>query len=157
MVAHLVWDQRVAGSNPVSPTTLVDYLKLDLPVQCIAGFYIFAEQAHVDSTSFEAFMTFARIYRPAKTAMQSGRAKSNAWLLEFESAAVRSSDPLMGWTSSTDTQGQVCLAFDTRDEAIAYAQRYSLAFQVIDRQEPKRIPRAYADNFTFYRREPWSH
>ena len=102
-------------------------------------------------------MTFARIFRPAKNAMQSGRAKSNVWMLEFESAAVRSSDPLMGWTSSADTQGQVRLTFDTRDEAIAYAQNYNLAFQVIDRQEPKRIPRAYADNFTFYRREPWSH
>jgi hypothetical protein len=88
-------------------------------------------------------MTFAKIYRPAKTAMQSGRAKSNVWMLEFESNAVRSSDPLMGWTSSSDTQG--------------YAQKYNLAFQVIDRQEPKRIPRAYSDNFTFYRREPWSH
>jgi len=90
-------------------------------------------------------MTFAKIYRPAKTAMQSGRAKSNVWMLEFESNAVRSSDPLMGWTSSSDTQGQVRLTFDTRDEAIAYAQKYNLAFQVIDRQEPKRIPRAYSD------------
>ncbi|GBF57193.1 hypothetical protein PbB2_00856 [Candidatus Phycosocius bacilliformis] len=102
-------------------------------------------------------MTFARIYRPAKTAMQSGRAKSKNWVLEFEPAAVRTPDPLMGWTSTTDTQGQVRLMFDGRDEAIAYAQKHQLAFQVIDRQEPKRIPRAYGDNFAYNRREPWSH
>jgi hypothetical protein len=102
-------------------------------------------------------MTFARIFRPTKTAMQSGRAKANVWMLEFETDAARSSDPLMGWTSSADTQGQVRLSFDTRDEAILYAQKHGLAFQVIDRKDPKRIPRAYADNFTFYRREPWSH
>ena len=98
--------------------------------------------------------------QPKNPAMQVGPGQEHmfwmVWSLRSQNA-VRSSDPLMGWTSSSDTQGQVRLTFDTRDEAIAYAQKYNLAFQVIDRQEPKRIPRAYSDNFTFYRREPWSH
>ena len=102
-------------------------------------------------------MTFARIFRPSKNAMQSGRAKSNDWCLEFESDAVRSADPLMGWTSSADTQGQVKLTFESREEAIAYAQKYQLAFQVTDTKDAKRIPRAYADNFATNRRQPWSH
>ncbi len=102
-------------------------------------------------------MSFARIFRPSKNAMQSGRAKTNVWCLEFESDAVRTVDPLMGWTSSSDTQGQVKLTFDSREDAIAYAQKHGLAFQVTDTKEPKRIPRAYSDNFATNRREPWSH
>jgi hypothetical protein len=102
-------------------------------------------------------MTFARIYRPAKTAMQAGRAKTNLWYLKFESDVARTHDPLMGWTSSSDTQGQVKLTFDTREEAIAYAQKHGIAFQVTDSKDPKRIPRAYSDNFATNRREPWSH
>ncbi|NJR20336.1 MAG: ETC complex I subunit [Hyphomonadaceae bacterium] len=96
-------------------------------------------------------------FRPAKTAMQSGRAKSTNWCLEFESDAARTADPLMGWTSSEDTQGQVKLMFDTREEAVAYAQNNGLAFQVVDPKEPKRIPRAYSDNFAAQRKVPWSH
>jgi uncharacterized protein YcnI len=100
---------------------------------------------------------FARIYRPAKNAMQSGRAKTKVWLLEFEANSARIQDPLMGWTSSTDTRGQVKLTFESREDAIAYAQKHGIAFQVIEPREPKRIPRAYTDNFAFNRREPWSH
>mgnify|MGYP001234550985 CR=1 FL=1 len=67
----------------------------------------------------------ARIYKPAKTAMQSGKAKSSNWVLEFVSSpAKRSVDPLMGWTSSADTNSQVKLTFETREEAIAYAFKY---------------------------------
>jgi ETC complex I subunit conserved region len=106
---------------------------------------------------YEVAMTFARIFRPSKNAMQSGRAKTNVWCLEFESDAVRSADPLMGWTSSTDTQGQVKLTFDSREDAIAYAQQNGLAFQVTDTKDPKRIPRAYSDNFATNRKMPWSH
>jgi hypothetical protein len=102
-------------------------------------------------------MTIARIFRPAKNAMQSGRAKSNTWCLEFETDSVRHLEPLMGWTSSADTQGQVKLTFDSREDAIAYAQDNGLTFQVIDTKEPKRIPRAYADNFSYNRKMPWSH
>lgn len=102
-------------------------------------------------------MSVARIFRPAKTAMQSGRSKAQIWCLEFEREAATAQDPLMGWISSSDTQGQVKLTFERREDAIAYAQKHGLVFQVVDAKEPKRIPRAYADNFATNRREPWSH
>ena len=99
----------------------------------------------------------ARIYRPSKSAMQSGMAKTQAWVLEFEPAAARRVDPLMGWTSSTDMNGQVRLAFDGRDEAVAYAQAHGIPFEVIEPQERKKIIKAYADNFAPGRRQPWTH
>ena len=99
----------------------------------------------------------ARIFRPAKNAMQSGRAKTKEWLLEFEPASARVSDPLMGWTVSTDMNGQVRIPFDTREEAVAYAQRHGIAFELVAPKEPRRIVKAYADNFAYTRREPWTH
>ena len=99
----------------------------------------------------------ARIFKPAKTAMQSGRAKTKDWVLEFEPASARTPDPLMGWTSSTDMNGQVRLSFETREEAVTYAQRHGLAFRVFEPQEPKRVIKAYADNFSADRKQPWSH
>jgi hypothetical protein len=99
----------------------------------------------------------ARIYVPAKTAMQSGKAKTREWVLEFEPASARISDPLMGWTLTTDAEGLVRLAFDTREEAVAYAQRHGIAFEVLAPRAHKRTVRAYADNFAFTRKEPWTH
>ena len=99
----------------------------------------------------------ARIYRPAKTAMQSGKAGTREWLLEFAPASARKSDPLMGWTQSSDMNGQIKLEFETRDEAVAYAQAHGLAFQVTEPKTPKRIIKAYADNFAPGRKQPWTH
>ena len=99
----------------------------------------------------------ARIFIPAQTAMQSGKAKTRDWVLEFEPASARVSDPLMGWTVSTDMNGQVRLQFDTREEAVAYAQRHGIAFEVLAPKEHRRIIRTYADNFAFGRRESWTH
>jgi hypothetical protein len=99
----------------------------------------------------------ARIYRPAKTAMQSGKAKTKDWVLEFEPASARRSDPLMGWTQSSDMNGQVRLNFETREEAVAYAQRHEIPFQLFEPKTPKRIIKAYADNFAAGRRQPWTH
>ncbi|MGE3250283.1 MAG: ETC complex I subunit [Hyphomonadaceae bacterium] len=99
----------------------------------------------------------ARIYRPAKNAMQSGRAGTHEWVLEFEPTAPQAPEPLMGWTSSADTNGQVRLTFATRDEAIAFARAKNIPHQVIEPREPKRIPKAYGDNFSYRRKEPWSH
>ena len=99
----------------------------------------------------------ARIYIPAKTAMQSGRANTKEWVLEFEPASARVSDPLMGWTVTGDMNGQVRLMFDTREEAVAYARRHGIAFEVLTPTRHQRIVRAYADNFAFGRREPWTH
>jgi hypothetical protein len=99
----------------------------------------------------------ARIFIPAKTAMQSGKAKTKEWVLEFEPSSARVSDPLMGWTVSTDMNGQVRLNFDTREEAAAYAQRHGIAFEVLTPKELRKIVKTYADNFAFARREPWTH
>ena len=99
----------------------------------------------------------ARIFRPAKTAMQSGRAKTHDWELHFEPASARIPDPLTGWTQSTDTRGQVRLVFPTREEAVAYAQRHGIAFELMAPKEHKKVPRAYADNFAFQRKQPWTH
>ena len=99
----------------------------------------------------------ARIYRPSKSAMQSGMAKTQNWVLEFEPATARRVDPLMGWTSSSDMDGQVQLAFETQDEAVAHAQANGIPFQVIEPQERKKIIKAYADNFAPGRKQPWTH
>ena len=99
----------------------------------------------------------ARIYRPAKTAMQSGKANTKAWVLEFEPKSARRSDPLMGWTQTGDMNGQVVLSFDTQEEAVRYATHHGLAFQLIDPKPAKRIIKAYADNFAFGRKVPWTH
>ncbi len=99
----------------------------------------------------------ARIFKPAKNAMQSGKANTKDWVLEFEPASARTSDPLMGWTSSSDMNGQIRLMFETREEAVAYAQRHGIAFQLIEPRETKRIIKAYADNFAVERKEPWTH
>ncbi|ODT88095.1 ETC complex I subunit [Phenylobacterium sp. SCN 70-31] len=100
----------------------------------------------------------ARIYRPSKTAMQSGRAKAAAWVLEFEPKDARRPDPLMGWTVTSDTESsQVRLTFETKDEAVRYAEQHGIAFQLVDPAPAKRIIKAYADNFAFGRRVPWTH
>lgn len=99
----------------------------------------------------------ARIYRPAKTAMQSGRANTQEWKLEFEPAAPRQIDPLMGWTSSSDMLSQIHLFFDTKERAIAYAQREGIPFRV-EEPNPRKIKfKTYADNFRQDRKQPWSH
>lgn len=100
---------------------------------------------------------FAKIYRPAKTAMQSGRAKTHDWLLEFIPSMAKRPDPLMGWASSNDTRRQIRLSFETRGEAVAYAQRHAIAFQVFEARETPRRIKTYAGNFAFERKEPWSH
>ena len=99
----------------------------------------------------------ARIYRPARTAMQSGKANTRLWELTFAPASARVSDPLMGWTQSADMNGQVKLRFATSEEAVAYARRYGIPFEVSPDTEKRKILRAYADNFAFQRKEPWSH
>ena len=99
----------------------------------------------------------ARIYRPAKTAMQSGQAKTDQWLLEFEPESPRKVEPLMGYTSSGDMKSQVRLFFETQEEAVAYAMRNGIAYRVAEPQEAKRRKISYSDNFRFDRTQPWTH
>ncbi len=89
----------------------------------------------------------ARIYKPAKTAMQSGRANTHKWYLEFEPSMARTRDPLMGWTSSGDTAQQVRLKFETREEAEAYCKRNGLDYVVREPHERHVKPKSYAANF----------
>jgi len=99
----------------------------------------------------------ARIYRPAKTAMQSGKAKTKSWLLEFEPETPRKVEPLMGYTSSRDTRSQIRLFFDTREEAVAYAERNGIAYRLDEPKEAKRRKVSYSDNFRYDRQQPWTH
>ena len=92
-----------------------------------------------------------RIYRPSRTATQSGEALTRKWVLEFEPAAPRRASPLMGWTSSSDTRTQVKLRFDTLDEAVAYARREGLPYTVDMPHDKRRRPKSYADNFRYNR------
>ncbi len=99
----------------------------------------------------------ARIYKPSKTAMQSGRADTKEWLLEYEPEEPRALEPLMGWTSSSDMRRQVRLSFDTAAEAEAYAKRNGIPYQIFDPHPPRLQIKAYADNFRYDRKTPWSH
>jgi len=99
----------------------------------------------------------ARIYRPARTAMQSGRAGTREWVLEFEPERPREIEPLMGWTSSADMNAQLRLSFDTAEEATAYAEKRGIAFQLFEPHTSRPRARSYADNFRFDRKIPWSH
>lgn len=101
----------------------------------------------------------ARIYQPAKTAMQSGTAKTHGWVLEFVPASAREVDPLMGWTSSDDTQAQVKLRFETREAAEGYAKAKGIDYDVQLPKDRKPLIRArgYGENFATDRRGAWTH
>jgi ETC complex I subunit conserved region len=96
-------------------------------------------------------MAKALIYRPAKTAMQSGRAGTRNWILEYEPATPRRPEPLMGWASAQDTLNEVRLRFATLEEAVAFADKHGLAYTVIQPQESIEKPKSYADNFRYDR------
>jgi hypothetical protein len=101
----------------------------------------------------------ARIFQPAKTAMQSGTAKTTTWVLEFAPASAREVDPLMGWTSSDDTQSQVKLQFESRVAAEAYAVGHGIEYDVTLPKARKPVVRArgYGENFATDRRGVWTH
>ncbi|WP_336057284.1 ETC complex I subunit [Nitratireductor sp. CH_MIT9313-5] len=99
----------------------------------------------------------ARIYSPSRTAMQSGTAKTGHWVLEFEPESPLTIDPLMGYTSSSDTRRQVKLTFATKEEAIDYATRNGIAYRIEEAKAPKRRQVSYAENFRYDRKIPWTH
>ena len=101
----------------------------------------------------------ARIYQPARTAMQSGTAKAKGWVLEFAPDSAREVDPLMGWTSSGDMESQVHLRFDSRDAAEGYARANGIDFDVTEPKPRKAVIRArgYGENFATDRRGVWTH
>ncbi|MGR3572084.1 ETC complex I subunit [Brevirhabdus sp.] len=101
----------------------------------------------------------ARIYQPARNAMQSGTAKTRGWVLEFAPETTRQIDPLMGWTSSADTQAQVRLQFDTKEAALEYARDHAIEAVVLNPQKRRQNVRAggYGENFATSRRGVWTH
>src|SRR6476620_8183044 len=99
----------------------------------------------------------ARIYKPAKTAMQSGAAKTKEWVLDYAPEQPREVEPLMGWTASGDMRQQVRLRFDTERDAVAYCERHGIPYQVHEAKTPVRHGLSYSDNFAFKRRDAWTH
>ena len=101
----------------------------------------------------------ARIYQPARNAMQSGQGKTKTWVLEYAPEAPRSVDPLMGWTSSSDMDSQVKLTFSSKEEAITYAETKGVAYRVDIPKARKHVVRAggYGENFSTNRKETWTH
>ena len=101
----------------------------------------------------------AKIYQPARSAMQSGQGKTHDWVLEFVPAEARTVDPLMGWTGSGDMNSQVRLRFPSREEAVAYAERHGVAHEVFEPKPRRHVLRqnGYGDNFATGRRLAWTH
>ncbi|MCI2399200.1 ETC complex I subunit [Aliiroseovarius subalbicans] len=101
----------------------------------------------------------ARIYQPARNAMSSGLGKTRVWLLEYAADEAREIDPLMGWTSSGDTQSQVKLQFDSKEAALAYAETHGIKATVTEPHKRKPNIRAggYGENFATNRRGVWTH
>jgi len=98
-----------------------------------------------------------RIYQPAKTAMQSGRAQTRQWVVEFAPGAAQSPDSLMGWAGGGDTRQQIKMRFDSRDEAIAYAERRGLDYEIEEPRQPAMRIKSYSDNFKRGRDTNWTH
>ena len=134
LVERLLWEQDVGGSNPLAPTNAAPVVRLERN-RPISGL----------------IMVEARIYRPAKTAMQSGRRQTRKWVLEYEPATSRLPEPLMGWTSAADTLNQVHLHFDTIAEAKAFAERQGLSYTIIEPHRISEKAKSYADNFRYDR------
>ncbi|MEZ5998709.1 MAG: ETC complex I subunit [Hyphomonas sp.] len=117
-----------------------------------------AEDRAVQVAADKGRQMHARIYKPAKSAMTSGRGKTRAWVLEFVKENVhRTADPLMGWTSIDDTSGQVRIEFETQEEAVEFAKKEGLTFRVEPARERKRLVKSYSANFDANRKQPWTH
>jgi len=99
----------------------------------------------------------ARIYKPARTAMQSGTAKTKEWVLDYEPERPPMVEPLMGWTSSSDMKQEVRLFFDSKEEAVAYCEREGIPYQLFVSPPTKRQRISYSDNFAYTRRGAWTH
>jgi len=99
----------------------------------------------------------ARIYKPSRTAMQSGNAAAEKWLLEYEPEVRPAADPLMGYTSQRDMRRQIRLEFDTHEEAVRYAEKNGIPYSLAEAKEPAPKKISYSDNFRTGRPEPWTH
>lgn len=93
-------------------------------------------------------MTSVKIYKPAKTAMSSGRCKTCKWLIEMEAGNTQYVEPVMQWTASTTTQNQIKLVFESKEQAIQFATKNNWDYKVIEPHTKKILPKSYTDNFT---------
>ena len=91
-------------------------------------------------------MRKAKIYKPSKTAMQSGKGNTKNWLLKFDTLNT-GINPLMGWETSKDTMSEVKLEFSTKEEALNYAKRNNIDYYIVEPQKSKIIKKSYTDNF----------
>ena len=98
-----------------------------------------------------------KIFKPSKTAMQSGQGKTKQWLAEYVSDISTTKDTLMGWTSSSDTKSQIRIFFDTKEQAVAWAKKNDFQYFVQDPKIKKIKPKSYSSNFDINRKEPWTH
>ena len=98
-----------------------------------------------------------KIYKPSKTAMQSGKGNTKKWLAKYISDVDIAKDSLMGWNSSLDTKEQIKIFFDTKEQAIEWSIKNNQQFIVVEPKERKIKPKNYASNFDINRKEPWTH
>ena len=89
----------------------------------------------------------AKIHKPSKTAMQSGRAKFNKWVLKFSDEKNQLRDTMMGWNGGSSTVSQIELKFPSKKEAVNYAKKNSIEYEIVETSERKVINKSYADNF----------
>jgi len=98
-----------------------------------------------------------KIYKPAKSSMQSGLGKTKQWIAEYITETDKVKDTLMGWNSSLDTKEQIKMFFDTKEQAIEWSKKNNQQFIIIEPKERKIKPKNYASNFDMNRKEPWTH
>lgn len=99
----------------------------------------------------------ARIYSPAKTAMQSGKGNTGFWILQYEPIKAKMLEPLMGYTATSDMNSQVRIRFNRREEAIAFARKNAIPYRVEKAHTSIRRAISYSDNFRSDRQQSWTH
>ncbi|ATP12473.1 ETC complex I subunit [Bartonella henselae] len=99
----------------------------------------------------------ARIYSPAKTAMQSGRGNTGFWILQYEPIKAKMLEPLMGYTATSDMNNQVKIRFNKKEEAVAFARKNAIPYRVEKMHKPIRRVVSYSDNFRSDRQQSWTH
>ncbi|WP_336294828.1 ETC complex I subunit [Bartonella sp. CB169] len=99
----------------------------------------------------------ARIYSPAKTAMQSGRKNTGFWILQYEPLQAKMLEPLMGYTATSDMNSQIRIRFNNKEEAIAFAHKNAIPYRVEKTHRSIRRAVSYSDNFRSDRQQPWTH
>ena len=121
--------------------------------------YLFNVHQDYFNNNISLIKMVARIYKPSKTAMQSGMAQTKKWVLELEYDMAKSIEPLMGWTGSSDTNSQVQLWFEAKEVAINYAKKNGIPYTVLNANSRKHIIRenGYGDNFAYNKKIPWTH